>query len=93
MFGQTTDANEDLIFDEPTWTEWKRTFLFLPKKTITGNEIIGFAWTRMEEMRVREYEEEVGYYLSPGLDGVEYARNKKEIFLINLKGEDDAVVV
>ena len=93
MFGQTTDANEDILFDEPTWTEWKRTFLFLPKKTIAGNEIIGFAWTRMEEMRVREYDDVVGYYVFPGKDGIEYARNKKEIFLIKLKGEDDAVVV
>lgn len=79
---------DDIHFFEPTWTEWKRTFLFLPKETITGNEIIGFAWTRMEEMRIREYEEAIGYYLTPDKDGIEYARNKKEIFLVNLKGEE-----
>ena len=52
LIAGVTDANEDMIFDEPTWSEWKRTFLFLPKTTITGNEIIGLAWTRMEEMRI-----------------------------------------
>jgi len=88
-----TDPDELLVFDEVTWTEWKRTFLFLPKETITGREIIGCAWTRMQEGRVREYEEAIGYYLAPGKEGVEYARNKKEIFVNNLKGKDDAVVV
>ena len=44
----------------------------------------------MEEMRIHEFENVIGYHLSPGLDGVEYARNKKEIFLVNLKGEDNA---
>ena len=82
------NEREVLTFDDPEWTEWKRTFLFLPKETITGNEIIGFAWTRMEVMRIHEYEDAIGYHLSPGKDGTEYARNKKEIFLNNLKGEE-----
>lgn len=91
--GGTTDANEDIEFVDVPWTEWKRTFLFLPKETITGNEIIGFAWTRMLECRVREYENDVGYYLATGNEWIEYARNKKEIFLHNLKGEEDGLVV
>lgn len=70
---------------KPVWTEWKRTFLFLPKTTITGNKVIGFAWTRAHEFFVGEDGETIGFYIAP--EEREYVRSKKEIFVDNLKGE------
>lgn len=76
------------------WTEWQRTFLFLPRKTITGTVIIGPAWCRMQKDHRYEFKNDVGYYISQGLgfieyDGfIEYATKKKDIFLRRLTGEE-----
>ena len=69
------------------WTEWKRTFCFLPRKDITGIFIIGPIWCRMRKDRMYEYENDVGYYISANLGYIEYARTKKDIFLRSLSGE------
>ena len=71
------------------WTDWERTFCLLPRKDIRGIYIIGPIWYRMQESRIYEYENDVGYYLSSDLGYIEYARNKKDVFLHNLNGEEN----
>lgn len=71
--------------DAYTWTGWKRTFCLLPRKDITGIYVIGPIWYRMQESRIHEYEDDIGYYVSFDLGFIEYARNKKDIFLRSLR--------
>lgn len=71
------------------WTKWKRTFCLLPRKDITGIYVIGPMWYRMQESRIHEYEDDVGYYISSGLGFIEYARTKKDIFLRSLTGKEE----
>lgn len=74
------------------WTEWKRTFCFLPRKSITGIFIVGPVWYRMQESLIHEYASDVGYYVSADLGYIEYigfieyADRKKDIFLRRLIG-------
>ncbi len=75
--------------EKPVWTDWERTFCFLPRKDIKGIHIIGPAWYRMQECRILEYENDVGYYMSSSLGWIEYAQSKKDIFLRSLNGEED----
>ena len=70
------------------WTKWKKTFCFLPRKDITGIFIIGPIWYRMQESRMYEYENDIGYYISSDLGFIEYARTKKDIFLRSLTGKE-----
>lgn len=69
------------------WGEWKRTFCFLPRKDITGIFIIGSIWYRMQESRIYEYKNDIGYYVSSDLGFIEYACRKKDIFLRDLIGK------
>ena len=71
-----------------TWTKWRRTFCLLPRKDITGTFIIGPIWYRMQETRIHEYEDDIGYYVSSSLGYIEYANRKKDIFLRSLTKEN-----
>lgn len=73
---------------ETKWTVWKRTICVLPRKDITGIYIMGLVWHRVQEARVYNFQDDVGYYLSQNLGYIEYAQSKKDIFLRSLNGEE-----
>lgn len=64
------------------WTEWKQCFIFPREESITGEMIWGFIWMR-ECDGLNENPKHLGWYFLPGK---QYAKNKKEIFTQNLKG-------
>ena len=89
---QVTHTDTSFII-KPQWSKWERTFLLFPKTTITGNSTVGFSWVRTIENHVGEHEDMLGFYLTNDGCGAQYARNKKEIFVQELKGKNNALVV
>ena len=78
------DQHEDDQIVKAEWGNWQQTFLFLPKKDILGNTILGPAWCRMIKCRIMEYEDKTGYFVYTNAEHTQYARNKKDIFISEL---------
>lgn len=69
------------------WSEWQRTFVFLPHKTITEKCIIGFAWRRTRlGWSLDEDPDKLGYQIIYTAEIAQYA-SKMELFKVMLKGE------